>query len=148
MTNLIDKRALITGLCGLVIGCALALPAQASGGGEGKEGKAASAPSVQLGAIGIPVTVDGKVVNYIFLSIKINLSPKANEAKMRDMEPYFRDALVRVSSRVSFAQTKRDDLLDEARFKQVMTPEWSKITGAGMITSIDIVSQSPKRHPK
>ena len=115
------------------------------GGGENKE---ASNPSIQLASVGVPVTVDGKLVNYLFLSVRINLTLKANESKFRDMEPYFRDALIHTSSKISFAQPGKDYLLDEPRFKQVMTAEWSKITGPGMIKSIDILAQSPKRHPQ
>ena len=116
----------------------------ASGGGEAK--KAGNA-SVQLGAVAIPVTVDGRLANYIFLNIRINLTMTADEAKFREKEPYFRDSLVHVASRVSFAQTGKDYLLDEPRFKQVMAVEWAKITGPGVIKSIDVLSQSPKRHP-
>ncbi|MGA9659802.1 MAG: hypothetical protein WBQ60_11995 [Asticcacaulis sp.] len=125
-------------ICALLVS---AKPVAASEGGT----KEASNPSVQLGAIAIPVMVDGKLVNYIFLSIRINLNIKANEAKLREMEPYFRDALVRMSSQVSFAKPDHDDQLDEPRFKQVMTAEWSKIAGPGMIKSVDILSQVPRR---
>ncbi len=103
-------------------------------------------PSVRLASVGIPVMAGNEVVNYLFLSIRINLTAKANESKLRDMEPYFRDVLVRVSHAVSFGQADHSDRLDESRFKAQMMVEWSKITGAGMIKSIDVLSQSPKRH--
>jgi len=137
-----DRRyllgAVVAGLCLYIT------PAMASEGGEAK--KAGSA-SVQLGAVAIPISVDGRLVNYIFLNIRINLTMTADEAKFRDKEPYFRDALVRAASRISFGQPGKDYLLDEPRFKQVMTSEWTKITGPGVIKSIDVLSQSPKRHP-
>ena len=141
MKSLYDRRMLLlaAGLCLLP-----AMPALASEGGEAK--KAGSA-SVQLGAVAIPISVDGRLVNYIFLNIRINLTMTADEAKFRDKEPYFRDALVRAASRISFGQAGKDYLLDEPRFKQVMTGEWTKITGPGVIKSIDVLSQSPKRHP-
>jgi flagellar basal body-associated protein FliL len=127
-------------------------PVQASEGGKsegegGKDAKTAGNPSVQLGAVAIPVTVDGRLANYIFLNIRIDLTITANEAKLREKEPYFRDALVRTAAKVSFAQAGKDYLLDEPRFKQVMAVEWAKITGPNVIKSIDVLSQSPKRHP-
>jgi hypothetical protein len=112
-----------------------------------KDAKEAGAASVQLGAIAIPITENGKLSNYIFLNVRINLTIKADEAKLREKEPYFRDALVRVSSKVSFGQPGKDYLLDEPRFKQVMMAEWTKIAGPGMIKSIDVLAQNPKRHP-
>lgn len=138
-----DRRSLLTAL-GVVFCLLSAAPAMAS---EGAAAKKAGNASVQLGAVAIPVTVDGRLVNYIFLNIRINLTMTADESGVRDKEPYFRDALVRTASRISFAQAGKDYLLDEPRFKQVMTAEWTKITGPGVIKSIDILRQSPKHHP-
>ncbi len=139
-----DRRTCLLATLGVALCLLCAAPAMASEGGEAK--KAGNA-SVQLGAVAIPVTVDGRLVNYLFLNIRINLTLTADEARFREKEPYFRDALVRTASRTSFAQAGKDYLLDEPRFKQVMTVEWAKITGPGVIKSIDVLSQSPKRHP-
>lgn len=144
MTTLLDRRHLLaTVLASAAAFCAA--PVMASGGK--KDAKEAGAASVQLGAIAIPITENGRLANYIFLNVRINLTIKADEAKLREKEPYFRDALVRVSSKVSFGQPGKDYLLDEPRFKQVMMAEWVKITGPGMIKSIDILAQNPKKHP-
>jgi len=142
MKSLFNRRRLLGAVAASL--CLGAAPAVASAGGDAKK---AGHASVQLGAVAIPVTVDGRLVNYIFLNIRINLTMTADEALFRNREPYFRDALVRTASRISFAQPGKDYLLDEPRFKQVMTAEWAKITGPGVIKSIDILRQSPKRHP-
>jgi len=142
MKKIYDRRCLLG--AAIAVSCLSAMPALANEGGEAK--KAGSA-SIQLGAVAIPITVDGRLVNYIFLNIRINLTITADEAKLREKEPYFRDALVRIASRTSFAQAGKDYLLDEPRFKQVMTAEWAKIAGPNAIKSVDVLSQSPKRHP-
>ncbi|MFT4077187.1 MAG: hypothetical protein QM647_16790 [Asticcacaulis sp.] len=142
MIQALHRRRLIT--AALAAAASLAsLPARASEG----EAKKAGDPSVQLGAVAIPVTVNGRLANYLFLSIRINLNMAANEAKLRQQEPYFRDALVRTASKISFGQPGKDYLLDEPRFKQVMMGEWAKIAGPNAIKSIDVLTQSPKRHP-
>jgi flagellar basal body-associated protein FliL len=115
----------------------------ANEGGEGA--KEAGDPYVKLAQVAIPITENGRVTNYIYLSIKLNLSPKANMTKLREKEPYFRDALVRTSYKNSFGQKERDDLLDEARFKATMMPVWGQIAGAGSIASIEILSQVPNK---
>lgn len=135
---MLNKRVLLFSLAAIAAGSTVPVSAE--------EKANAADPSVKLATVGIPVMSGNQVVNYLFLSIRINLTAKANENKIRDMEPYFRDVLVRVSHSVSFGQPDHSDLLDEQRFKAVMTVEWSKITGAGAIKSIDILSQSPKRH--
>ncbi|MBW8883135.1 MAG: hypothetical protein JF615_17490 [Asticcacaulis sp.] len=119
-----------------------ASPVLAAEGGD----KAAGEPSVRLASVGIPVMRDRQVVNYLFLTIRINLTMTAPEGKFRAMEPLFRDALIRLSHRVSFGREDRSDQLDEARFKTAVTAEFVKITGPGMIKSVDVLSQSPKHH--
>ncbi len=103
-------------------------------------------PSVKLASVGIPVFHGMTVTNYLFLSIKVNLTPKADQTKLRDMEPYFRDALIRAAHKTSFAQADHDDRLDIPRFQSVMMVEFTKIAGPGTIQSVEIVSQSPKKH--
>lgn len=103
-------------------------------------------PSVKLASVGIPVFHGTTVTNYLFLSIKVNLTPKGDQTKLRDMEPYFRDALVRAAHKTSFAQADHDDRLDVPRFQSVMMIEFSKVAGPGTIQSVEIVSQSPKKH--
>ncbi len=103
-------------------------------------------PSVKLASVGIPVFHGMTVTNYLFLSIKVNLTAKADETKLRDMEPYFRDALVRAAHKTSFAQADHDDRLDVPRFQSAMMVEFTRIAGPGTIQSIEIVSQSPKKH--
>lgn len=140
MLNLsLRRHFLLSGLAGLLL---VAVPALAE-----EKPKESPDPSVKMASVGIPVFKGHTVSNYLFLSIKINLTPKANEAKLRDMEPYFRDVLVKAASKTSFAQASRDDLLDEPRFTSAMMVEFTKVTGPGMIKSIEILSQSPKDHP-
>lgn len=129
-----------------IAACVLSLlataPAFANGGGA----KDAADPSVKLASVGIPVFQGRNVVNYLFLSIKINLTAKADQQKLRDMEPYFRNALIRAAHKTSFAMADRNDRLDEPRFKAVMKAEFTKVAGAGTIESVEVVSQSPKTH--
>jgi hypothetical protein len=131
------RRFLLTAMAGLAL---VAAPALAEDKADAPD------PSVKLASVGIPVFHDHTVSNYLFLSVKVNLTAKANVAKFRDMEPYFRDVLVKAASKTSFAQANHDNLLDEPRFKAAMMVEFTKITGPGMIQSIEILSQSPKNH--
>ena len=130
----------------LIAACILSMLAGAPAFANGGEAKDAADPSVKLASVGIPVFQGRNVVNYLFLSIKINLTAKADQQKLRDMEPYFRNALIRAAHRTSFAMADRNDKLDEARFTAVMKAEFTKVAGAGTIESVEVVSQSPKTH--
>ncbi len=132
----IGRRALLSA----ILMCAAFAPAARA------DDPSAGAPAVRLATVGIPVMENGQVVNYLFLSIRINLTITAPEGKFRDMEPYFRDSLVRLSHKVSFGVPGHSDQLDVPRFTATMMTEWSKITGPHMIKSIDVLSQNPKRH--
>mgnify|MGYP001599616092 CR=1 FL=1 len=92
------KRKWIASFSALV----LTVCAPAFAGEGGKDAKEAGDPFVQLAPVSIPVIQNGRVINYLFLNIKVNLTPKVTESKMRDMEPYFRDAVVRLSNKKSF----------------------------------------------
>lgn len=108
--------------------------------------KEATEPSVQLANIGIPVFTGHTVNNYLFISIKIHLTPKAPEGKFRDMEPYFRDAAVRAAAKTSFADPKHSDKLDVPRFQAAMMTAFSQVTGPGMIKAVEVVNQNAE-HP-
>jgi hypothetical protein len=128
----------------LSLSLGLNAPALASGGGE----KTAVDPNVRITQLGVPVIANGKVVNYIFMNIKIVLTPKADSVKLQEKEPFFRDALIRTAHRSALLVTGRTDQIDVAKFKNVMIPEFTKITGAGMIKDIEIISQMPKIRQK
>ena len=49
-------------------------------------------PQISLSPVAVPITENGKLVNYVFLSIKIILSPKADQFRMVGQEPFYRDA--------------------------------------------------------
>ena len=129
---------LIAGLAAL----AAAGPAGAAGASK-KEEKTASA-HVDIAPVALPGVVRGQIVNYVFVGVRLNLAPMANVQKLREQEPFFRDALVRAAHRDPF--TKADDYLviDEARLKAVMLKEGVRIGGKD-VQSVAVLSQTPKR---
>ncbi|WKL56508.1 hypothetical protein Q1W73_12520 [Asticcacaulis sp. ZE23SCel15] len=110
-----------------------------------KEEAEAGPPYVRLSSVAIPVFENQSVVNYIFLTVRLNLTAKADVNKLREKEPYFRNQLMQAAYKTSFALPDKSDTLDEARFKKVMIGEFSQVSGAGMIQSIEILDQNPKR---
>lgn len=130
-------------LCGLMM-------AASAASARADDVKAETDSSVQLANIGIPVFTGRTVSNYLFLSIKIHLTAAAPEGRFRDMEPYFRDAAVRAASKTSFADPKHPDKVDVPRFTAAMVTAFAKVTGPGMVKSVEIVEQNaehPARQP-
>lgn len=133
------RRAFVT----LAAFALLAAPAHASeGGGEKKE---PDLKYVDLSPVALPIVVDGQLVNYVFVYVRIHLNNGANSVKLREKEPYFRDALVRAGHRTPF--TKPDDYLviDTAKLKAALYREAVAISGPGLIKSVEVTSQAPKK---
>ena len=115
-----------------VIAAALAGPAAAEQAIKGAN------PTVLMTPVAMPVVVNGRLVNYVFVTIRLSLSPKADSVKLRAMEPYFRDALVRAGHRTPFTRADNYTLLDDARLKAALLREANAIGGAGSVIGATI----------
>ena len=124
-----------------LIAALIATPAMAAGGAATIK----IDPSIPLAPVAVPITENGKLVNYVFLSIKVMLSPKADLYKLVGQEPYFRDALVRAGHRQSLGVPGDSNRVDEKLVKAVLKREAASFMDARMIASIEIVRQDPKK---
>src|SRR5271168_4496718 len=101
---------------------------------------------VDLQPVALPIVVDGQLVNYIFVHVRINLRTGADIIKVREKEPFFRDALVRDAHRTPFTVPSDWQKVDEAKLIAVMTRDAVAITGPGIVSSVAITSQIPEKH--
>jgi hypothetical protein len=99
---------------------------------------------VDLQPVGLPIVAKGQLVNYVFVYIRLNLSASADAAALRDKEPYFRDALVRMAHRTSFGDPADYNRIDAQRLAGAMMGEASAIAGPGAIRSVVVTSQAPQ----
>lgn len=111
-----------------------------------EEAKKTGGQYVDLAPVALPVVLDGRVINYVFVSVRVNLRPSADAQKLQSKEPYFRDALVRAAHRAPF--TRYDDYtqLDDAKLKASLYSDATAIAGPGQIASISIMQQQAKQH--
>jgi len=116
----------------------IALPLALAAGAAGAQPKQAG-QYVDLAPVGTPIVVNGRLVNYVFVYIRINLAPGADTPHWRDKEPYFRDALVRLGHRTPFTWPADYTRLDEARLKASLYQAAIAVTGPGVVTSIEIL---------
>lgn len=100
---------------------------------------------VDLQPIGLPIVSERRLVNYVFVNIRINLTTGANAARLREKEPFFRDALVRAAHRTPFTNAADLNVVDAPRLTAALTRDATAIAGAGQIRSIVITSQAPRR---
>lgn len=126
----------------------LAAAGAAQASGPPPAAKAASGAAVgqyvEIQPVGLPIVVDGRLVNYVFVYVRLNLTANANTARWREKEPFFRDALVRAAHRTPF--TRRDDYqkIDAARLTDSLMREAVAITGPGVIRSAVVTSETSR----
>jgi len=101
---------------------------------------------VDLQPVAMPIVVDGQLVNYVFVYVRVNLKTGADVTKIREKEPFFRDALVRSGHRTPFVVPGSWEKVDEAKLVTAMTREAAAITGPGVVSSVSVMSQSPQKH--
>jgi hypothetical protein len=132
-----DRRLLILALA------AVASPAL-SAEKEGEKVKPAGDNNVDIATVGLPVIMDGRLVNYVFASVRLILAPGANQSALRAKEPYYRDALVKAAHRTPFTVANNPNVIDEAALRRVLLPEVQRIGGPKSFSSILVLSQQPK----
>jgi hypothetical protein len=115
------------------------LPLLLAAGAAAADETHAAGQYVDLAPVALPVVAGRKLVNYVFVYLRINLTPGANLAQWRDREPYFRDALVKIAHRTPFGLPSDYSKLDEPRLKAALFQAASEITGPGQVASIEIL---------
>ena len=100
---------------------------------------------VDVGPVALPVIQQGKLRNYVFVTMRLHLSPQADSETWRDKEPYFRDALVRAGHRTPFVIPGDWMKLDQAALKRSMLTEAVRIAGPNIFTSVEVVRSAPQR---
>ncbi len=100
--------------------------------------------AVTLSPVALPIVVDGRIANYIFVTVKIWLTPSADAFALRDKEPYFRDALVRAAHRTPFVLRTDYNKVDEGRLDATLFGAAQAIAGPGKILRVQVISQTPQ----
>jgi len=101
---------------------------------------------VDLSPVAMPIVVNGRLINYVFVYIRINLTPAANLEAMRDKEPYFRDALIKLGHRTPFTLPSDYTRLDEGRLKASLYQAAVAIAGPGAIANVQILPGGAPMH--
>ncbi len=82
--------------------------------GKAEEGAATSSRSMDAPYLAVPVVRDGRLVNYLFVSIRIEIAPAVDLWRTRERAQFLRDALVRASHANDLADPHDNNALNEA----------------------------------
>lgn len=112
---------------------------------EKKEPKGDVGQYVDLRTVGLPIVSNGQLVNYVFVYVRINLTTVANVSKLREMEPFFRDALIRSAHHQPFTLPSDLGKVDATRLSATLMRDAIAIAGPGQIRSVVVSSQASRR---
>lgn len=110
----------------------------------GKDGEPAPDPVIKLQSMALPVIVDGKLINYVFLTMSITLKPDVPLTVFEGKEPMLRDAIVREAHTKPFTRPDSYVALDEVRLKASILRVTNSLIGAGKVAVVTIIKQTPR----
>jgi len=128
-------------LAALLLVSLVAGPAFASGGEEKKPSS-----TVLMSPVALPVIVDGRLANYIYITLRLQLAPKADSAKLREKEPFFRDALLRAAYRTPLHRPDDPNALDPVKLRAAILRESAAIAGPGQVVGYQLLRAQPQRY--
>jgi hypothetical protein len=120
---------------------ATALAAEPAVAGETAPGAAV----LNISGVGLPVIEGGRLRNYVFVSLRLHLGAGKTPEQMRAKEPFIRDALVRAAHRTPFVVPGDWMALNPATLAATTLRVGRALAGAGAVTRVEIVSQTPRR---
>lgn len=130
----------------------LANAAGGSGGhGETKGGKGGaeegdvSGRMVDAPYLAVPVVRDGVLVNYLFVSLRIEIAQGVDLWRTREQAHFLRDALVRASHANDLSDAQNIDALNEARALEVYRAAAIEALGARAVGQVSIVATYSSR---
>src|SRR5262245_24374553 len=139
------KRAMAAALLASTLMAGLAAArAEDHGGAAAKEkggqpGEDASR-SMDAPYLAVPVVRDGRLVNYLFVSLRIQISPRVDLWRTREKAQFLRDALVRASHANSLADPNDNNALNQGLALQVYRQAAIQTLGAEAVAGVTIVS--------
>jgi hypothetical protein len=108
--------------------------------GETEEGEQLSSRSMDAPYLAVPVVRDGVLVNYLFVSIRIEITNHVDLWRTRERAHFLRDALVRASHANDLADPGDSNALNEARALDVYRAAAIQALGERAVGPVTIVA--------
>ena len=104
-----------------------------------------SGQSLSMPGVGLPIITEGRLRNYVFVSLRMHLGGSATPETMRTKEAFLRDALVRAGHRTPFVVADDWTRIDTTALSASLMRSAATIAGRGSVVRVEIVSQAPRR---
>ena len=107
---------------------------------EGGEGAPSSGRSMDAPYLAVPVVRNGQLVNYLFVSIRIEIAQGVDLWRTRERAHFLRDALVRASHANDLVDPNDSNALNEARALEVYRAAAIQALGENAVGPITVVA--------
>ena len=123
----------------LVFGVAplVAAPA-AHAAGSGEAAKADAERYIEADNVITPVLRNGKLANYLFVSVRVDLPDQGDIWRLRSRSHFLRDALLRATHRAALADAADDRKLNQAVALAAFRAAAVEVLGANGVKSVSI----------
>lgn len=141
------KRAIAMALLASTLLAGLA-NAQPHGGGEkgaSAETDPSAARSMDAPYLAVPVVRDGQLVNYLFVSVRVEIAPGVDLWRTRERAQFLRDAFVRAAHTNQIASANDPNELDQARAIAVFRAAAVQVLGDRTVGRVSIISSYSSR---
>ena len=115
-------------------------PSKAKEKGEAEGGAQTTARSMDAPYLAVPVVRNGHLVNYLFVSIRIEIAQGVDLWRTRERAHFLRDALVRASHSNDLVDPNDSNVLNEARAIEVYRAAAIQALGETAVGPITIVA--------
>ena len=123
----------------------LAIAATAAGSAAASEDAPAGDQSLDIAGVGLPIIIDGRIRNYVFVTIRLTLGAGQMPDQLRAKEPHFRDALVKAAHVTPFVVQSDWTVIDTAAVCAMLMRVAPRIAGPGSIVRAEVATQMPRR---
>jgi hypothetical protein len=117
----------------------------ALGGEEGFAAKGPPAPphapgtSVEMPYLIAPLTIDGKLVSYAYVSSRIIASSPSTAIDVRGLTPFIQDAYVRDVNATSIGDSSDPPIVDPKALVGRLLADARRVVGATKVGSVEII---------
>lgn len=138
------KRAIAMAMLAstLLTGLAMAQPSSHPGKAPAKANEAGNDVTRSMDApyLAVPVVRDGRLVNYLFVSIRVDVAQGVDLWRTREKAHFLRDALIRAAYSQPLTNPNAPNTLDEARAIAVFRAAAIQTLGERAVGRVSIVS--------
>lgn len=121
---------------------AIALASRAFAAPEAE--KPAEAAWVTMTGLGLPIVVEDRVINHIFVELKLHLKPGHPLEQVRAKDAAMRDALVRAGHATPFVLPTNYNRINEQALARSLMQIAAREVGRGVVTRVEVVRQTPR----